>query len=105
MHPKSAGMSDNAIAKHVGVAQSTVSDWRQKTAPALKESLSETQSPRDVSNMEPQKRLCADGRMMNTANIGRSPSSTAVRGRGGGSEDGRAAARRGDCRYWSPQAE
>lgn len=30
MHPKGAGMSDAAIAKHVGVSQSTVSAWRQK---------------------------------------------------------------------------
>jgi transposase-like protein len=29
-HPKCAGLSDNQIAKHVGVNQSTVSAWRKK---------------------------------------------------------------------------
>jgi len=29
-HPKAAGMSDRAIAKHVGVGHATVSEWRKK---------------------------------------------------------------------------
>jgi transposase-like protein len=34
-HPQSAKMSDSAIARHVGVAVSTVSDWREKLSASL----------------------------------------------------------------------
>lgn len=33
-HPKGAGMSDSQIAKHVGVHQTTVSEWRAKLNPS-----------------------------------------------------------------------
>lgn len=36
-HPKSAGMSDTAIAKHVGVSQQCVSGWRNKLTPSHKD--------------------------------------------------------------------
>jgi transposase-like protein len=68
-HPKSGKMSDNAIAKHIGVHHDTVSEWRKKSA-SLSESASETESALHVSNAE--RRICSDGRVMNTANIGKS---------------------------------
>jgi transposase-like protein len=83
-HPRSAGMSDNAVAAYLGVGHATVSEWRQKlrpalskmesepkTRPSLENFSSETESPVPVSNASPVKRLCADGREMNVANIGR----------------------------------
>jgi transposase-like protein len=57
MHAKSAGLSDHQIAKHVGVAVSTVGDWRKK--------LEST-----VGNLQ---RDGADGRATNTGKIGRKP--------------------------------
>jgi hypothetical protein len=63
-HPKSAGLSDRAIAVHVGVSHQTVADWRKKIDP-----LSKTDSA---------PRQCSDGRVMNTANIGRRSESRPV---------------------------
>jgi len=62
-HPRSAGMSSNAIAKHVGVSHTLVDDCRRELAPTLADSASAT------------KRQCSDGRVMNTENIGGNSSS------------------------------
>lgn len=57
-HPKCAGLSDRAIAKHVGVTAPTVAAWRSKMD--------------DPTVKVLQSRTGADGRTINTANIGRS---------------------------------
>ncbi|MCC6861666.1 MAG: hypothetical protein IT158_24060 [Bryobacterales bacterium] len=57
-HPKGAVLSDSQIAKHVGVSQHCVSDWRKKLEPTQKVSKSPLRTGRD-------------GRTINTANIGR----------------------------------
>ena len=59
-HPKCAGLSDNQIAKHVGVAQSTVSGWRAKLSPDPTYRFDKSTT-----------RTGADGRTINVANIGR----------------------------------
>lgn len=58
LHVKSRGLSDVQIAKHCGVAISTVGDWRKKLSATLGNLKSRTGS---------------DGRTINTANIGRKP--------------------------------
>lgn len=63
-HPKCMGLSDNQIAKHVGVNQTTVSAWRKK--------LETTYGiPKSTA------RTGADGRTINTANIGKQSSTQA----------------------------
>src|ERR1035441_2906838 len=60
-HPGGAGKSDHQIAKHVGVADSTVADWRKKLNPSL-------------GNLEMAERTVTRGGstyQQNTANIGR----------------------------------
>jgi transposase-like protein len=59
-HPKCAGLSDNQIAKHVGVSQPTVGAWRAKLDPTYK--------------LYKSTRTGADGRTINTANIGKQSS-------------------------------
>jgi hypothetical protein len=56
-HPKSASMSDSAIAKHLGVDHTTIGVWRRKISPTC-------------GIHKSGKRKCADGRMINVANIG-----------------------------------
>jgi hypothetical protein len=55
-HPKAAGLSDREIARHVGVSH-CVGDWRETIVPTVKVSQSN--------------RTGADGRTINTTNIGR----------------------------------
>lgn len=55
-HPKCAGLSDRAIAKHVGVDHVTVSRWREKLTGEVHQSTLRTGS---------------DGRTINVANIGK----------------------------------
>lgn len=62
-HPKCAGLSDGAIAKHVGVSQPTVSAWRAKLNPTHK--------------LYESTRKGSDGRTINTANIGKQSSTQA----------------------------
>ena len=60
-HPGGAGKSDHQIAKWVGVADSTVADWRKKLNPSL-------------GNLEIAERTVTRGGstyQQNTANIGR----------------------------------
>ena len=62
-HPGGAGKSDHQIAKHVGVADSTVGDWRKKLNPS-------------IGNLEIAERTVTRGGstyQQNTANIGRKP--------------------------------
>lgn len=60
VHPGGTGKSDQQIAKWVGVAVSTVGDWRKKLNPT-------------IGNLQSPKRSGSDGRTINTANIGRRP--------------------------------
>lgn len=57
-HPKGAGMSDNQIAKHVGVDHVTVANWREKLTATCEIHKST-------------KRTGLDGRTTNVSNIGR----------------------------------
>jgi transposase-like protein len=59
-HSGGAGKSDSAIAKHVGVAVQTVCSWREKLQATFQIGKSE-------------KRTGADGRTINTSNIGKKP--------------------------------
>jgi transposase-like protein len=61
-HPKAAGMSNGAIARHVGVNESTVREWRAK--------LAATSGIPKSSH-----RIGRDGRTINVANIGKQKSS------------------------------
>lgn len=60
-HPKCAGLSDRAIAKHVGVDKNTVSAWRSKVTGEIPQS---------------KLRTGADGRTINTSNIGKAKVAT-----------------------------
>ena len=60
LHPKCKGLSDHAIAKHVGVTHPTVISWRAKLESTGK-------------IFQSDKRTGRDGRTINTANIGRKP--------------------------------
>jgi hypothetical protein len=62
-HPQAQRLSDRQIAKHVGVAPITVGEWRKKLTP-VEPTIRNVQSPI---------RTGADGRSINTANIGRKP--------------------------------
>ena len=58
-HPKGAKMSDSQIARHVGVHQTTVSEWRAKLKPTQ-------------GNLKSTSRTGRDGRTINVGNIGKS---------------------------------
>lgn len=57
-HPKADGLSDEKIAKHVGVSRQTVFQYRHEIRPTCK-------------NLTSQPRTGADGRTINVANIGK----------------------------------
>ncbi len=57
-HPKGAGLSDHQIAEHVGVAVSTVGDWRKRLAPT-------------VGNLQSGKRIGKDKRVIDISKIGK----------------------------------
>ena len=57
-HPEGAKRSDNDIAKHVGVSDKTVAKYRAETVPT-------SEIPKSTE------RIGADGRTINTANIGK----------------------------------
>jgi hypothetical protein len=68
-HPKSKGRSNVQIAQHCGVNESTVRDWRAKTTSGIPKSNGFSQPiPADAYQELRQGR---DGRIINTANIGR----------------------------------
>jgi hypothetical protein len=60
-HPKSASMSDSAIAKHLGVDHVTIGHWRNKLCPTC-----------EIHKLT--KRTGLDGRTRNVANIGKARS-------------------------------
>lgn len=58
MHPGGAGKSNSQIAKHVGVDEATVRNWREKL-------IVTSEIPKSTA------RTGSDGRTINTENIGR----------------------------------
>lgn len=67
-HPKAPGMSDNLLAKHLGVSDKTVTKYR-----------TEMQSASEIPKLTT--RTGADGKTYETANIGKRPSDVAEKAR------------------------
>ena len=76
-HPKGKGMSDNAIAQHVGVSDKTVAAVRRASSelPKIDVSKDVQSESKKVTSEVPKstQRTGLDGRTINTANIGKKP--------------------------------
>lgn len=71
-HPKCKGMSDRAIAKHVGVHNDTVSQWRKKLSVGFRQIDKPTASPTKKTRTATRNGTTYE---INTSNIGRSQAS------------------------------
>ena len=76
MHPKGAGMSDAAIAKHVGVDEATVRNWRERLSSEVPQpTVSAWRQKMDATYKiyKSTSRTGSDGRTINTSRIGKRP--------------------------------